>query len=104
MSRTFYILAGALALFAALALALACVPSRLQPGLPANASLWRTCGLFALVASLGCALIGVLTHLFEQVDRRTEQNRLARRRLLNSVVNAPAHTPDNPDTHHDARA
>ena len=51
-----------------------------QPGLPANASLWRTGALFLLLVGLGSALIGVMSHLFEQVDRRSEETRQAARR------------------------
>jgi hypothetical protein len=56
------------------------VPGSFQPGLPENASMWRTIALVLLLAGLASALIGVMTHLFEQVDRRSEQARLARRR------------------------
>jgi hypothetical protein len=56
------------------------MPSSFQPGLPANGSLWRTVALFLLVAGLASALIGVMTHLFEQVERRSEEARLAARR------------------------
>jgi hypothetical protein len=80
MSRNFYILAGTLGLFAVLSGAMSLVPSSFQPGLPANASLWRTVALVLLLAGLAAALIGVLSHLFEQVDRRSEEARLARRR------------------------
>lgn len=80
MSRNFYILAAALGLFALISGAMALVPSNFQPGLPANASLWRTLALLLLVAGLASALIGVMSHLFEQVDRRSEQARLAARR------------------------
>ncbi len=80
MSRNFYILAAALGLFALISGAMALVPSTFQPGLPANASLWRTLALLLLVAGLASALIGVMSHLFEQVDRRSEQARLAARR------------------------
>jgi hypothetical protein len=55
------------------------VPSSLQPGLSSNVSLWRTGSLFLLLASLGVALISVLSHLFEQVGRRSEEARLAAR-------------------------
>jgi hypothetical protein len=37
-------------------------------------------GLVLLLASLGFALIGVMSNLFEQVDRRSEQARLEARR------------------------
>ncbi|MGD0095666.1 MAG: hypothetical protein ABSB60_04180 [Terracidiphilus sp.] len=80
MSRNFYILAAALAFFALLSAAMSMTPSSFQAGLPANASLWRTGALILLLAGLGAALVGVLTHLFEQVDRRSEEARLAARR------------------------
>jgi hypothetical protein len=80
MSRNFYILAGTLGLFAVLAGAMSLAPSSFQPGLPANASLWRSAALVLLLAGLGAALIGTLSHLFEQVDRRSEEARLAKRR------------------------
>jgi uncharacterized membrane protein len=65
MSRNFYILAAALGFFALLS---------------ANGSLWRTLALIMLLAALGCALIGVMSNLFEQVDRRSEQERIEGRR------------------------
>ena len=80
MSRNFYILAAALGLFAVVSIAMAMVPSTFQPGLPANGSLWRTVALLMLLAGLASALIGVMSQLFEQVDRRSEQARQARRR------------------------
>ncbi len=80
MSRNFYILAATLLFFALLSAAMSLLPSSFQPGLPANASLWRTASLILLLAGLGAALIGVLSHLFEQVDRRSEEARLAARK------------------------
>lgn len=80
MSRNFYILAATLGIFALLSGGMALVPSSFQPGLPANASLWRTIALVMLLAGLASALIGVMSNLFEQVDRRTEEARLANRR------------------------
>ena len=80
MSRNFYILAASLGLFAVVSGGMALVPSHFQPGLPANASLWRTIAIFLLLFGLVSALIGVLTQLFEQVDRRSEEARLAERR------------------------
>jgi hypothetical protein len=79
MSRNFYILAATLGFFALISGAMALVPSGFQPGLPANASLWRTVALLLLLGGLGAALIGVMSHLFEQVDRRSEEVRLAAR-------------------------
>ena len=80
MSRNFYILAASLGLFALIAAALAMAPSSFQPGLPANGSLWRTAAILLLLCGLVSALVGVMTHLFEQVDRRSEEARQAARR------------------------
>ncbi len=80
MSRNFYILAATLGFFALVSGGMALVPSGFQPGLPANGTLWRTVALLLLLAALVSALIGVMTHLFEQVDRRSEQARRAARR------------------------
>jgi hypothetical protein len=80
MSRNFYILGASLLLFALLAGGMSLVPSNFQPGLPANASLWRTIATFFLLCGLVSALIGVMTNLFEQVDRRTRAARQEERR------------------------
>lgn len=80
MSRNFYILAGTLGLFALLSMGMSLVPSAFQPGLPANGSLWRTIALVLLLGGLASALIGVLSHLFEQVDRHSEELRQTARR------------------------
>lgn len=80
MSRNFYILAGSLMVFTLIAGTMAFVPSSFQPGLPANGRLWRTIALIFLLLSLASALVGMLTNLFEQVDRRTEEDRQEGRR------------------------
>ena len=80
MSRNFYILAGSLGLFALVSAGMSLVPSSFQPGLPANGSLWRTVAVFLMLIALAAALIGVMSHLFEQVDRRSEETRQAARR------------------------
>ena len=80
MSRNFYILAATLSLFAVLSGIMSMLPSSFQPGLPANGSLWRMVALILLLAGLGSAFVGVMSHLFEQVDRRSEEARLAARR------------------------
>jgi fatty acid desaturase len=79
MSRNFYILAATLGFFALISAVMALVPSSFQPGLPANASLWRTVALMLLLAGLASALVGVMSHLFEQVGRRSEEARQAAR-------------------------
>jgi len=63
------------------------LPSRLQPGLPANGTLWRTMALILLVAGLASALVGVMSNLFEQVDRHSEEARRAARRSRRSNRN-----------------
>lgn len=80
MSRNFYILAASLVFFAIVSGGMSLVPSDFQPGLPANASLWRTVAMFLMLFGLLAALIGVMSHLFEQVDRRSEETRQASRR------------------------
>jgi fatty acid desaturase len=80
MSRNFYILAASLGLFALLSAGMSLVPSSFQPGLPANGSLWRMIALVLVLFGLASALIGVMSHLFEQVDRRSEEARQAARR------------------------
>lgn len=80
MSRNFYILAASLLLFALIAGGMALVPSSFQPGLPANGSLWRTIATFFLFCGLLCAFIGVMSNLFEQVERHNEESRQAARR------------------------
>lgn len=80
MSRNFYILAATLGFFALLSGGMALIPSNFQPGLPANASMWRTIALFLALGALASGLIGAMTNLFEQVDRRSEEARLAARR------------------------
>jgi hypothetical protein len=80
MSRNFYILAGTLLSFALTLAVLSLAPSSLQSRLPVSGSLGRTGALLLLLASLGAALIGVLSHLFEQVDRRSEEERRRKRR------------------------
>ena len=80
MSRNFYILAATLGFFALVAGVMSLLPSSLQPGLPANGTLWRTLALILLLAGLASALIGVMSNLFEQVDRHSETERLAARR------------------------
>ncbi len=80
MSKNFYILAGSFLLFALIAGGMTLVPSSFQPGLPANGTLWRTVALFFLLLGLASALVGTMSNLFEQVDRRNEEARRAARR------------------------
>lgn len=80
MSRNFYILAASLAFFALLSAGMSLIPSSFQPELPANGQLWRTVFLVLMLCALVSALIGVMSNLFEQVDRHSEEARIAARR------------------------
>ena len=73
MSRNLYWLAASLLLFSLISCGMSLVPNALQPGLPANGSLWKMVGLVFLLTSLVSALAGILTAMFEQVERRTEE-------------------------------
>jgi hypothetical protein len=75
MSRNFYALAATLGFLALVSCGMTFVPSSFQPGLPANGSLWKTLSMFLLLLGLVSMLIGSMSHLFEQVDRRTEERR-----------------------------
>jgi hypothetical protein len=87
MSRNFYILSASLGFFALVSAGMALVPSSFQPGLPANGTLWRTMSLLLALAALASALIGVLSNLFEQLDRRSEESRRTARRKRRSERN-----------------
>jgi hypothetical protein len=79
MSKNFYALAATLLLLSLVSCGMTFVPSSFQPGLPANGSLWKTLSMFLLLVGLVSTLIGSMSHLFEQVDRRTEERRRAER-------------------------
>jgi len=89
MSRNFYILTAALGFFALLSGGMMMIPASFQPGLPANGSLWRTVALFMVLAALACALIGVMSHLFEQVDRRSDEQRMNARQKRREARRPP---------------
>jgi hypothetical protein len=73
MSRNLYLLAGSLLLFSVVSCGMSFIPNTLQPGLPVNGSLWKTAGLILFLASLISALAAILTTMFEQVERRSEE-------------------------------
>ena len=83
MGRNLYILAGTLALLAVVSVVLSYTNIAQQPGSPGDVSLWRTMGLALFVLSLVVALAGILSALFEQAERRTEEARRARRKERN---------------------
>jgi hypothetical protein len=79
MSRNFYALSCTLLVLSLISCGMTFVPSSFQPELPANGSLWKTLSIFLLLIALVAALIGAMSKLFEQVDRRTEERRQAER-------------------------
>jgi len=79
VGRNLFILAGTLLLFSLISCGLAYTNIAREPGSPGDVSLWRTMGLILLVISLIVALSGVLSSLFEQAERRAEDQRRNRR-------------------------
>jgi uncharacterized membrane protein len=75
VARNLYILAGTLLLFALVSFIMSMTAGRMQPALPAGGTLWKTSALFLTVGGLIVALLGMMTALFEQIDRRTEERR-----------------------------
>ena len=73
MSRNLYILAATLLLFSLISCAMVGSVSSTQPDLPGNGSLWKTTSLFLFLGAVVSGLAGVLTAMFEQVERRNEE-------------------------------
>jgi hypothetical protein len=80
MGRNLYILAATLALFALVSCGLAYTNIANQPGSPGDASLWRTTGIVLFLVALLVALAGILSSLFEQAERRFEEQRREKRK------------------------
>jgi len=70
-----YIFAATLLLFSLVSFGISLTGIAHEPGSPADAVLWRTIGLFLLVVSLIAALMAVLQHMFEQAERRVDEQR-----------------------------
>ncbi|GAC1356302.1 MAG: hypothetical protein NVSMB3_02450 [Acidobacteriaceae bacterium] len=83
MGRNLFILAATLTLLAGVSIVLSYTNIAQQPGSPGDAALWQTTGLVLFVIALIVALAGILSSLFEQAERRTEEARRARRRERN---------------------
>lgn len=80
MGRNLYILAATLMLLALVSCGIAYTNIAQQPGSPGDVSLWRTTGLVLFVVSLVVALAGILSSLFEQAERRADEERRQRRK------------------------
>jgi hypothetical protein len=85
MSRNLYLLAASLLLFSLVSCTMSLVPNSLQPGLPANGSWLKMIGLVLLLLSLLSALAGILTTMFEQVERRSQER--MKRELQEGLAN-----------------
>jgi len=78
MGRNLFILAASLTVFALISCGVASTNIAQQPGSPGDASLWRTMGLVLFLIGLLVALAGILSSLFAQAERRTEDTRRRR--------------------------
>jgi len=80
MGRNLYILAATLGVLALISAALSFTNIAQQPGSPGDVSLWRTTGIGLLCLALIVALLGILSSLFEQAERRASLDRQQKRR------------------------
>lgn len=76
MARNLYILAATLLLFSLISCGMMFTSNSFQQELPGNGSLWKTISLFLLLGGLIIALLGIMTAMFEQVDRRAQERKL----------------------------
>jgi hypothetical protein len=75
MARNLYILAATLFLFSLVSCAMLATTGSSQPDLPGNGSLWKTTALFLFLGAVVSAFGGVMTAMFEQVERRHEERK-----------------------------
>jgi hypothetical protein len=84
MGRNLYILAATLAGLSLLSIVLSFTNVAQQPGSPGDASLWRMTSIALICVALVVALLGILSDLFEQAERRhsnsQQQERQQKRR------------------------
>ena len=80
MGRNLYILAGTLLFFALASFGLSFLQIAHTAGSPGDVSIWRTMATAFFVLAMIVALVGSLSSLFEQAERRAEDARQLRRR------------------------
>jgi heme/copper-type cytochrome/quinol oxidase subunit 2 len=80
MGRNLYILAATLAVLSLVSIVLSFTNVAQQPGSPGDASLWRMTSIALLCIALIVTLLGVLSSLFDQAERRNESDRQQKRR------------------------
>ena len=86
MGRNLYILAGTLGGLALLSVLLSFTNIAGEPGSPGDAALWRTTGIALVALALIIGLAGILSSLFEQAERRAEEQRGETRRKRRSQL------------------
>ena len=79
MGRNLYILAGTLLILSIVAFGVSYTNIAQQPGSPGDTSLWRIMGLALFFISMVISLAAVLSSLFEQAERHTDEERRPRR-------------------------
>ena len=79
MGRNLYILAATLGALALVSIVLSFTNIAQQPGSPGDASLWCMTSLALICLALIVTLAGVLSSLFEQAERRHEEQRRRQR-------------------------
>ena len=79
MGRNLYILAATLGTLALISIVLSFTNIAAQPGSPGDASLWRMTSIALLVVALIVTLLGILSSLFDQAERRHSATRQQRR-------------------------
>jgi hypothetical protein len=75
LGRNLFILAATLTALALVSCGLSYSNLAQQPGSPGDVSLWRTMGLCLFLIALLVALSGIFTSLFEQAERRADEER-----------------------------
>jgi hypothetical protein len=79
MGRNLFILSATLLVLALVSCGVSLTNIAQQPGSPGDVSLWRTMGLVLFVVALFVALAGIFSALFEQAERRADEERRRRR-------------------------
>lgn len=75
MGRNLYILAATFGVLAVVSLVLSFTNVAQQPGSPGDTMLWRTTAIVLCCLALVISLAGILSSLFEQAERRHEEER-----------------------------
>jgi magnesium-transporting ATPase (P-type) len=83
MGRNLYILAATLGTLALVSIILSFTNIAAQPGSPGDAALWRMTSIALLLVALVVTLLGILSSLFDQAERRHSATRQQRRRRGN---------------------